>query len=129
MGNCNKLRAELNSSRQIGAALPNMRTFDPERAPWFGLAALSAGVLFVGLLVVVPTGPAERAQARLTAFTVRETERGAYRVGVVDVHGARKQVRLPGHVNCRPGDRLTLIRQPHLWGSRYTMPANHRPCR
>tara|TARA_R110002012_G_scaffold262978_4_gene445439 strand:- start:29889 stop:30284 length:396 start_codon:yes stop_codon:yes gene_type:complete len=79
-----------------------------------GFAALAA---IVGAILLIPNGPTSREVGVVTGFGMRETEEGSYRVMSVRIGDTVDRVRAPARPDCRVGDRVTLSRVPHWWGS------------
>ena len=91
-----------------------------------GIAIL--GALLVAILLI-PNGPSSRETGIVTGFGMREAEEGSYRVMTVRIGATLDTVRAPSHLDCRVGDRVTLGRVPHWWGSRRGIPlANSKAC-
>ena len=84
----------------------------------FGILAAIAvlGAVVVAILLI-PNGPSSREIGIVTGFGMREAEEGSYRVMTVRIGDTLDTVRAPSHLDCRVGDRVTLGRVPHWWGS------------
>ncbi len=81
------------------------------------MAAFAVLVAVVGAILLIPNGPNSRELGVVTGFGMRETEEGSYRVMTVRIGDTVDRVRAPTRLDCRIGDRVTLSRIPHWWGS------------
>jgi hypothetical protein len=75
------------------------------------------------LTLVVPIAPSEDVRGRVVNFGLNETDFGSYPLAVVSLAQGTAVVHLPRQNRCVIGSPIRLLRQHHVWGSRYVSAA------
>lgn len=65
---------------------------------------------------------------RVASLGLTEGKRGSRPIAVVEVDGLTALVRVPPNIDCRAGQRVALTQQRSLWGPRYSVAIQPRPC-